>query len=198
MIGHAAIILPGLIIGYFLLITNPPLDLLQYNENLKIATTYHLSGPDILNHLGSVFIFIAIFFLISTFLVFVTSRVLSGKKRRFFTDRFLTIVSIFVLGSITWPYYGLSLTVIMYSTGFMGALTAFLIYYPHTSVDYPPYFCMFAFSFYLCIWAIADFERSLAWILGLLALFLISNFSDTRREKLKERGLDKKGPKKFS
>ena len=210
LVEHAAIILPGLIIGYFLLITNPPPDLLQYNENLEMATTYHLSGPEILNHLSSVFIFITLFLLISVFLVFVCSRLFLGKRGTSI-DVVLVSGSIGLLGLIALPYYGYPLTAILYVTGFMGMAVAISIfYYPFIPrLFYLPMSIFLVFGFSSYEWIVTDMPFSLVWklwfsvlsVLMMSSMFLILIYLDYKaaalrklRKKLKRKRKARKRP----
>lgn len=186
LIGLASIILTGLIIGYFLLITNPPPDLLRYNENLKMAVTYHLSGSEIINHFGSISIFILTFFLISALLMFVTSEIVSEKKwGRLPVEVALTLISIIVLGIIGFPYYGFRLTMILYSTGMMGGIIGFRRFH---RLGCPFVFCSIAPGFIIFMWALGDIE-SLVYSLGALAILsILIMIMYLKLEKIRQRG----------
>lgn len=175
-------ILPGLIIGYFLLITNPPPALLQYDANLKMAVTHHLSGAEIINHFSSISIFIVTFFLISTFLVFVIVRMFSETKVKFIpANATLIIFSIIVLGLIAYPYYGPKLTVILYFDGLIGALAGIVLFDPIRSRCLS-FFSISALALFFCMWILTDLQPSVVWFLGMLILAVIALFFERRRK----------------
>jgi hypothetical protein len=127
-IEYVSIILTGLLIGYFLLITNPPPGLLRYDNNLNTAVPYHLSGSNIIYNFGSISVFIAIFFLISTFLTYVCIEILRNKTGSMHVYIYLPIISILVLGFTAYPYYGDRLALILYSVGATGLIFGMCLY----------------------------------------------------------------------
>jgi hypothetical protein len=138
-VEYASIILFALIIGYFLIITNPPADLLQYDENLQTAVTRPLQGNEITMHAGSISTFLFIFALICIFIGFVTSSVL---MEHFFVERrgwmskvyivpfTISILSFIVLGSVLRPYYGHDLSYMAYWIGWAAFLTGLVLNFP--------------------------------------------------------------------
>lgn len=113
-----------LAISYILIVTNPPSDLLQYDENLGTITK-QLSGPDILEHAGSISIFLALFALLSGFIgILMGYGVEKGVKE--LSERSIlygSIFSIFILGYLLSPYYGVSLAVIAWVIGYLSYVT---------------------------------------------------------------------------
>lgn len=175
LINYASLILSGLIIGYFLLITNPPPALLRYDENLQTATTYHLSGPEIINHISSIVPFIFMFFLISTFSAFIGRKICSKMRKLIdvFPIILLLIFSIFTLGAITYGYYGRELTAITVYGGLIGVTIGTMLLTPDWRRDFPYFFNICAFGVFLIMRALASYEPNELWSLSGYIMSLI-------------------------
>jgi hypothetical protein len=166
LVELAGIILTGLIVGYFLLITNPPPSLSENN-----AITHNLSGSEIRTNWSAVLIFIATFFLISTFLVYITGRTISEEEN---FVKFIQIVSIILLGLIALPYYGPQLAWILCLIGMMGIMSANLaLTYPSNRLHYLSSLSSFIFLGFCCMWALADFSNSPFWVIGIEVVVIL-------------------------
>ena len=129
-IGYVSIILTGLVIGYFLFITNPPPGLLRYdNDNLKTAVPYHLSASDLRDKFfDSIMVFMAAFFLMSAFLAYVFLETFSEKKGGTVVYVYLSLVSTLMFALVAYPYYGFNLMMLLFSVGLMGWIFSICLY----------------------------------------------------------------------
>jgi hypothetical protein len=120
LLQYASIILLVLSICYVIVITNPPKDLLEYNENLKDTVTRQLSSQEIPNFAKDLLPFFGIFSLMMFFCGYSLSLILVNRiiKIEAATIPYLfTCGSILALGAILWPYYGDALAMIVLYIG---------------------------------------------------------------------------------
>lgn len=130
-----------LVIGYLLIVTNPPADLLQYDENIQRAVTKdNLQLIELWQYTESTLLFIVFFGLISLFIgetaasVFIEFKTRKKEIYVVITDRMFVLapLSIFVLGLIPFPYFGMALSLMMILIGLPAFLFGMLIVMPTT------------------------------------------------------------------
>lgn len=122
---YCSIMVALLAIGYVLIITNPPSDLLQYDNGKSV--TVHLTFSNMSSHGGAVLIFLALFSLLSFLIGLLTSiiRESEGERKSSLIFYATSTVSVLVLGLLVYPYYGEHLVYTLWGAGvplyFMGS-----------------------------------------------------------------------------
>lgn len=127
-----------LVVGYLLVVTNPPQDLLQYDENKQCFVPKDIPILDLWQYSESVMMFIGFFGLVSVFIgEMATSVFLVFKKYRkkphFEIDVMFipAVISIIVLGLIPLPYFGYALSMMMILIGLPAFILGVLIGLPY-------------------------------------------------------------------
>jgi len=127
-----------LVVGYLLVVTNPPQDLLQYDENKQCFVSEDISILDLWQYSKSVLMFIGFFGLVSVFIGEMASSVFFvfkkyKKKSHFEIDVMFipAVISIIVLGLIPLPYFGYALSMMMILIGLPAFILGVLIGLPH-------------------------------------------------------------------
>jgi len=121
---YCGIMVALLVIGYILIITNPPSNLLLY-DNGKSFTVY-LSWSNMSSYGGPLVIFMAMFSLLSFLIGLLTSiiRWVEAEPRSSLIFYGTSAVSVIVLSLLVYPYYGADLAVTLMAEGipvyFMG------------------------------------------------------------------------------
>lgn len=112
-------------ISYVLIITNPPSDLLRYDNNLrKVVTKDNLSVSEIPEHMGSISIFLGLYAFLTFFIGLSMSIIyeVEGESSR---CAIILIISLFLplmLGSLLYPYYGSKLVSTVIPIGYLTEL----------------------------------------------------------------------------
>lgn len=193
-VEYFSIILTGLIIGYFLMITNPPKDLLQYNESLKSAVTLTLQGTEITKHLGSISIFLVVYALICLLIGFI-----EFAMQPFFVEGrwvvtkssavpfILALTSTIVLGLVLLPYYGWDLVLIVYFIGVAAFFTGQVLNFPTGARNLmaPLVLAVWIIVF---LWIIATIEL-LNWTISIVAIIIVFILSALTARHLQSKSL---------
>lgn len=121
LVQYIAVIIFILSICYIVIVTNPPAELLEYNENLRGMVTRQLSYHDFTNYRASLFPFLALFALIMFFSGYLAGLIIvreAGKKLAIAVIPLAFIfISIVMLGYMLLPYYGFDLVLVAYAIG---------------------------------------------------------------------------------
>lgn len=177
-----------LVVGYLLIVTNPPSDLLQYDENEQRVVTKDLSNLELPQYVKSTLVFISIFGLAAIFIgemaacIFIKP-IKKRKKETYYFEIDLMLIPVFlsiiVLSLIPLPYYGWALTSMMLFVGIIAFLVGTMIGLPYMgrlwgnfSLWWVPTISVFTF------WYIAGaFKiKPLYEILSVIYLILIASF----------------------
>ena len=124
----SGIIIFALTVGYFLVITNPPADLLEYDNALQCTVTKNLSNSEIVNHLESISFFLILYTLIAFFISVTSSIVTKGMQPKIrYSTILVCVFTVVLLGYLLIPYYGGLLAAMAYSVGMIGFYSGMLI-----------------------------------------------------------------------
>jgi hypothetical protein len=191
---HAGLIVPALLIGYFLLITNPPPDLLRYdNVNLHTATSYPLQGTEVFQHLESVGIFLLVFFLLALFLMFAFKEIFEGEEWQLRRKVYLlTLGTVALLGSTTLPYYGTTLMAMVIASGFVGMEVAVYIY-EHGEKMRLLFAGRLLFMGYIGTIGFIDFQNFVSFAIWATVASILSTINDKLFDRAKKRQLTESG-----
>lgn len=125
LILYSSIMVFLLALSYVLIITNPPSDLLRYDNNLGRAVTRdNLSVAEIPEHWGSISIFLGLFAFLTFFIGLSMSIVceVEGESRRFAIILTTSLFLLIMLGLLLHPYYGGTLTTTVIPIGYLTGL----------------------------------------------------------------------------
>jgi hypothetical protein len=183
LMQYFSIILSALIIGYFLIITNPPKDLLQYKDNLVV--TLPLQGNQITTHLGSISIFLGIYALICFLIGFITINILKplyvkgrgwmATKASFGALALGLFSTTFVLALVLQPYYGGDLFSMSYVIGLAAFFTGLVLNFPTDARNlFPP--LVLASWIIASLWTASTIEI-LSWTVSMVAIIIVFTVS---------------------
>lgn len=116
---YCSIMIFLLAISFVLIITNPPPDLLEYDNQKNMSIPKNISWSEMSKYGSSILIFTTLFSLLS----FLTGLLMSifyelerGKSSAIFI--IISMASVFVLALLVYPYYGGPLAITLMSLGF--------------------------------------------------------------------------------
>jgi hypothetical protein len=117
LMQYSAAIVFLLAVSYVLLITNPPSDLLQFNEN-KAPVYRQLSNvSDLQEHGASFSVFFGFFVALSLSIALMTSIVIDEKIKHRFACYSISAIFVILTGLLLYPYYGILLLFFVIPTG---------------------------------------------------------------------------------
>jgi hypothetical protein len=127
---YSVAIITLLAIGYVLIITNPPKELLHIGNDNVIATR-HLSMPDMYTYRGSIILFLILLGLLSLFIGLQSSIIFEIEKKSLKNVYFVgSGLLVFLFCSLLNPYYGEYLSDVALLIGYTAWATAAFLTFP--------------------------------------------------------------------